>query len=64
MKILFYLNVKQMMFLDLKFKHTKSEMLGLYVFSTFRGRRTYHNIEEFIHDKSKVCEYITNHEIA
>ena len=40
---------------DLKFKFSKSEMLGLYTFATFRGRRLCRKIEEFLDDKSKAC---------
>ena len=41
----------------------KSEMLGLYVFATFRGHRTCRGIEEFLDDKSKACGYITNEKL-
>ena len=43
-----------------KFRYTLSEMLGLYVFATFRGIRPCRKIEKFLEDKSKACEYITN----
>jgi len=43
-----------------KFRYSKSEMLGLYAFATFRGYRSCRKIEEFLDDKSKACMYITN----
>lgn len=43
-----------------KFKYDKSEMLALYIFATSRGIRPCRKIEEFLDDKSKACEYITN----
>ena len=43
-----------------KFKYSTSEMLALYFFATFRGHRACRKIEEFLDDKSKACEYITN----
>ena len=46
-----------------KFKYALSEMLGLYVFATFRGHRPCRKIEEFIDDKSKACMYITNEKL-
>ena len=46
-----------------KFRYAKSEMLALYVFATFRGRRSCRKIEEFLDDKSKACEYITNEKL-
>lgn len=42
-----------------KFKYSKSEILGLYVFATFRGHRPCRKIEAFLDDKSKACMYIT-----
>ena len=46
-----------------KFRYSKSEMLGLYVFATFRGHRACRRIEEFLDDKSKACGYITNEKL-
>ena len=46
-----------------KFRYTKSEMLALYVFATFRGIRSCRKIEEFLDDKSKACMYITNEKL-
>ena len=46
-----------------KFKYTTSEMLGLYVFATFRGHRSCRKIEGFLDDKSKACMYITNEKL-
>ena len=46
-----------------KFKYSKSEMLALYVFATFRGIRPCRKIEEFLDDKSKACGYITNEKL-
>lgn len=46
-----------------KFRYTKSEMLGLYVFATFQGQRTCRKIEAFLDDKSKACMYITNEKL-
>lgn len=46
-----------------KFKYTLSEMLGLYIFATFRGYRSCRKIEEFLDDKSKACMYITNEKL-
>ena len=46
-----------------KFRYSKSEMLGLYDFATFRGYRSCRKIEEFLDDKSKVCMYITNEKL-
>ena len=43
-----------------KFTYIKSEMLSLYVFATFRGKRSCRKIEEFLDDKVKACAYITN----
>lgn len=43
-----------------KFKYENSEMLALYIFATSRGHRSCRKIEEFLDDKSKACEYITN----
>ena len=43
-----------------KVKHKQSEMLGLYVFATFRGNKSCRKIEEFLSDKSAACKYITN----
>ena len=42
-----------------KFKHTKSEMLGLYVFATFRGNRTCRKyLKLFLMIKVKPVNYI------
>ena len=46
-----------------KFRYSKSEMLGLYVFATFQGQRTCRKIEAFLDDKSKACMYITNEKL-
>ena len=46
-----------------KFKYSKSEMLGLYAFATFRGHRSCRKIEGFLDDKSKACMYITNEKL-
>ena len=46
-----------------KFKYSKSEMLALYVFATFRGHRSCRKIEAFLDDKSKACAYITNEKL-
>ncbi|MBR0371364.1 MAG: transposase [Methanobrevibacter sp.] len=46
-----------------KFRYSKSEMLGLYAFATFRGYRSCRKIEEFLDDKSKACMYITNQKL-
>ena len=46
-----------------KFKYSKSEMLGLYTFATFRGHRSCRKIESFLDDKSKACMYITNEKL-
>ena len=46
-----------------KFRYSKSEMLGLYAFATFRGYRSCRKIEEFLDDKSKACMYITNEKL-
>ena len=46
-----------------KFKYSKSEMLGLYAFATFRGYRSCCKIEGFLDDKSKACMYITNEKL-
>ena len=46
-----------------KFKYSKSEMLGLYTFATFRGHRPCRKIEAFLDDKSKACMYITNEKL-
>lgn len=46
-----------------KFKYSKSEMLGLYAFATFRGHRSCRKIEGSLDDKSKACMYITNDKI-
>lgn len=46
-----------------KFKYSKSEMLGLYSFATFRGHRSCRKIEGFLDDKSKACMYITNEKL-
>ena len=43
-----------------KFKYENSEMWALYIFATSRGHRSCRKIEEFLDDKSKACEYITN----
>ena len=42
-----------------KFRYSKSEMLGLYAFATFRGYRSCRKIEEFLDEKSNACMYIT-----
>ena len=41
-------------------KYTKSEMLGLYIFATFRGQRSCRRIADWLTDHSKACQYITN----
>ena len=46
-----------------KFKYSKSDMLGLYAFATFRGYRSCRKIEGFLDDKSKACMYITNEKL-
>ena len=46
-----------------KFRYDKSEMLGLYVFATFRGHRSCRKIEAFLDDQSKACMYITNEKL-
>lgn len=46
-----------------KFIYSKSEMLGLYTFATFRGHRSCRKIEDFLDDKSKACMYITNEKL-
>ena len=46
-----------------KFRYSKSEMLALYVFATFRGHRSCRKIEGFLDDKSKACAYITNEKL-
>lgn len=46
-----------------KFKYSKSEMLGLYAFATFRGHRSCRKIEGFLDDKSKACMHITNEKL-
>lgn len=43
-----------------KVKHEQSEMLGLYVFATFRGQKSCRKIDEFLSDNSAACKYITN----
>ena len=43
-----------------KIKYTKSEMLGLYIFATFRGQRSCRRIADWLTDHSKACQYITN----
>ena len=46
-----------------KFRYSKSEMLGLYAFATFRGYRSCRKIEEFLDEKSNACMYITNEKL-
>ena len=58
-----YLKVKDKGVPGPKFRYTKSEMLGLYVFATFRGHRPCRDIEAFLDDKSKACRYITNEKL-
>lgn len=43
-----------------KITYTKSEMLGLYIFATFRGQRSCRRIADWLTDHSKGCQYITN----
>lgn len=43
-----------------KFQNELKELLGLYIFATFRLQRTCRKIESFLSDKNEACEYITN----
>ena len=43
-----------------KRKYELSEMLGLYVFATFRGQRSCREKAEWLSDHSMACKYITN----
>ena len=46
-----------------KFQNELKELLGLYVFATFRLQRTGRKIESFLSDNSEVCKYITNNKL-
>ena len=43
-----------------KFQNELKELLGLYIFATFRLQRTCRKIESFLSDKNEACKYITN----
>ena len=45
-------------------KYTKSEMLGLYIFATFRGQRSCRRIADWLTDHSKAFQYITNNKYS
>ena len=46
-----------------KFQNELKELLGLYVFATFRLQRTCRKIESFLSDNSEACKYITNNKL-
>ncbi|WP_458406611.1 transposase [Methanobrevibacter sp.] len=46
-----------------KFQNELKELLGLYIFATFRLQRTCRKIESFLSDKNEACKYITNNKL-
>ena len=46
-----------------KFQNELKELLGLYVFATFRLQRSSRKIESFLSDNSEACKYITNNKL-
>ena len=46
-----------------KFNYDLKEMLGLYIFATYRLHRSCRNIESFLSDHSEACMYITNNKL-
>lgn len=46
-----------------KFQNDLKELLGLYIFATFRLQRTCRKIESFLSDNNEACKYITNNKL-
>ena len=46
-----------------KFQNELKELLGLYIFATFRLQRTCRKIESFLSDNNEACKYITNNKL-
>lgn len=46
-----------------KFPNELKELLGLYIFATFRLQRTCRKIESFLSDNNEACKYITNNNL-
>ena len=46
-----------------KFQNELKELLGLYIYATFRLQRTYRKIESILSDKNEACKYITNNKL-